>query len=310
MRYLFLKSKLMKRKSEAIPIVNRPESPAALFDQYVPLRYALALCHSEDIEEGLIFINQAVDQARTAVAAAIRRKTVWLTLTLPFALIATVAIFLDLANGPSPPNYLFVLELTAFIAPVLVLLAWQSWQYGAGFIASPRELPHAPDERIEAVFAEFQKESGPQVYRLSNLRGRYISVNRRLFFGRLRYLVLSENPADRLHVHPFPALLPMAGSLYISRSDTERLRDMSKPKRKAGPGRDAKYAYVDAVIGVILDGHLQNLDLSNPASAIRMLEDILLAWFESHPLASGDLPRGDMVRPYAHKIFDALERKA
>ncbi len=82
---------------------------------------------------------------------------------------------------------------------------------------------------------------------------------------------------------------------------------MSKPKRKGGPGRNSKYRYADAIIALIGDSRLAALNPNDRAASVRTIKEWLAAWFEDNADASGDVPRGDQLSPYAEKIFDHLK---
>ncbi|MDE2410714.1 MAG: hypothetical protein KGM18_02955 [Sphingomonadales bacterium] len=255
-------------------------------------------------------INKAVDDAREKLRRKLIIKSYSFRVSIPFAMIAAVAIFSDLLKTLQPPPWLFSVELFVVALPLFNHLLWHAWQYGTGFPRSPTALPHAADQHIESSLAELRKESGIRAYSRSPVSGRYVLLNYRVFYGRLRYLILSEDFRDRMHVHSFPEPLPVRGELYIARSDAERLLAMSKPKRKAGPGRPAKYAYQDAILAVMADPQLHLINLADRAAAEREIERRLLNWFEKYADASADMPRADLVRPHANQIVDALLARA
>jgi len=277
-----------------------------LLEEHIPLRRALAICYDTDVEDGLARINRAVDLALVQVRRTLDRKSRFLKFSIPLALIAGVAMLSDLLGIWRQSPWVFGIEVLTFALPAIGLLAWHLWQYGASFPKVPTALPHDPDQRIETTLTELQKESGPRVYTRSLLHGRYVPLDRRLFFGRLRYLVLSEDVGERSHVLGYPAPIPVLGDLFVTRNDAERLLAMSKPKRKAGPGRDPKYAYLDAVIAIMASPELRSIDLADRTAAGRKIEKLLLDWFEDHVDASADMPRTDMVRPYASRILAAM----
>lgn len=152
-----------------------------------------------------------------------------------------------------------------------------------------------------------QKVDGPQVYYLSRFRKKRIPLRRRQFFGRLRYFLFSEDSKDRGMVMRFPTAMSRPADLYLHRDDVEKMVAMSRPKRKGGPGRNAKYRYDEAIIALIGDLRLEALDLKDRAVAIHTIKDWLCEWFEANADESGDVPRRDQLTRYAEKIFTRLE---
>lgn len=279
-----------------------------LVDHHLPMREAMATCYSMVLEDGFAALDQAASTAKASVKIRLRRLDLGLALGIPSAMMAAVMMLSDITGIMPQPIWAFIVELVIFILPFALTLRFQAWQYGSGFPTAPLALPHVADKQIDALLAEFQREGGPKVYR-QRTDGRYAPVNRRLFFGRLRYLLLSQNSQDHRWVSPFGRLLPEVGDLFVTHTDLERLRLATKPKRKPGSGRDIKYAYTDAVIAVMADQAFHRLDLSNEARATDAIIDDLLDWFKDNMSASGDIPSESSIRPYAKKIIEALSEK-
>ena len=148
---------------------------------------------------------------------------------------------------------------------------------------------------------------GPQAYYLSLFRKKRIRLNRRQFFGRLRYFLFSEHSKDRGMVMRFPTATSLPADLFLHREDVEKMLAMSRPKRKGGPGRNAKYSYDDAIIALIGDPRLGALDTNDRAAAVHSVKDLLSEWFEANADESGDVPRRDQLTRYAEKICARLE---
>lgn len=280
----------------------------ALIEHHLPLREAMASCYSIVLTDGFAALDQAVRTAKASVKNRLRRLDFGLALGIPAGMMAAVMMLSDIIGIMPQPNWAFIGEIVIFILPFALILRFQAWQHGSSFPTAPLALPHAADKQIDALLAEFQREGGPKVYR-QRTDGRYAPVNRRLFFGKLRYLLLSQNSQDHRRVSPFGRLLPEVGDFFVTHTDLERLRLAAKPKRKPGSGRDIKYAYTDAVIAVMADPELHRLDLSNEAKATDAIIDDLLDWFKDNMSASGDIPSESAIRPYARKIIEALSGK-
>lgn len=284
-----------------------PSPSSTDMDGHVSLRTAVAMTYGEDLEAGLAALDASVALARHSplVRRMVAFKSIALQVGLPLALVGLViagaALFGDLLPTP-----VFGLVVLLVAIPPVILILWHCWQYGIGFPASPRSLAHPADARIEFAFAQVQKESGPPVFRRVSFGGRLERVDRHVFFGRLRYLLLCEDLGVRRQVSGFPLRLRMAGDLFLARADAECLKALARPKRRGGPGRDPKYAYVEAVIATLSDPAISGLDLADQTGAIRMIEKQLAEWFEEHIDESGAVPRKDLIRPYAIKIFEGL----
>ena len=172
---------------------------------------------------------------------------------------------------------------------------------------APLGLPHSPDRHFDEFLGYLQKASGPRAYYISRFGKRRVFLNRRQFFGRLRYFLFSEHSADRALVMRFRTGHSLPGDIFLHRDDVDRILALAKPKRKGGPGRNSKYRYAEAIIALIGDPRLGTLDLNDRAASIRMIKERLANWFEVNADASGDVPRGDQLLPYAEKIFDHLQ---
>lgn len=292
-----------------IPVTTQLSATAAPAGDHVSLRTALAMLYADDLEEGLAALDAAIARATQSptVRRKVRLKTLTLQLSLPLALAGLVVAGADLFD-PTLPVSAFTLLAGLVAVPALVLGAWQVWQYGAGFPATPLPLAHDADPKIETAFAQLQKETGPAVWRRVSFSGRLERADRHLFFGRLRYLLLSEDFAVRRQVSSFPLPFKAAGDLFLARADAEHLRSLVRPKRRGGPGRDPKHPYVRAVIAILLDPTFRACDLGDRTDALRKIEKRLADWFEDHVDESGSVPRKDLIRPYAIDVLEGLSQ--
>jgi len=273
----------------------------------VPLWKALAQFTSDDLDEGLKANAAVIDQAKP-----------------PFARFYNLAFIVGLGFG-----FLFVIFLIALVISmrtgsmdlfsVLVLAtaagttAPQLWrriyQYGLKIPEAPLPLPHAPDRHFDDMLGYLQRVSGPRAYYLARFGNKRVFLNRRIFFGRLRYFVFSEHSADRAVVMRLRTLRALPADIFLHRDDVDRMLLMGRPRRKGGPGRNSKYRYSEAIIALIGDPRLAALDLNDRAASIRTIKDWLSEWFEANADASGDAPRGDQLSPYAEKICDHLKNQ-
>lgn len=113
-----------------------------------------------------------------------------------------------------------------------------------------------------------------------------------------------------LAVPDTPLALSHPSDLYLHREDMERMLAMGAPKRSGGPGRNVKYAYVEAAFDLRADPRLERLDLNDEAAAVRSLTDWLDEWFDSAANVSGEIPKRDRLTPYARRIYAHLKKSA
>ncbi|QDC36041.1 hypothetical protein [Sphingobium fuliginis] len=273
----------------------------------------------------LRILNENEDQARDELDSVIqavedhvgRQASVYtwsvpVILTIP-ALCLLLSIFAALASKAVADAFLSV-AIAACLIPLFMAWLWRRFQYGTGRLRKPREAIYAnasdeTRETLEKLFAYLQRESAPRAY-YRNWRGNPIYLERRYFFGNLRALLLSEFAAVRA-LCLSPGGSRISGAIKIEKDPDEVIKELGiKPKRAGGPGRNAKYAYSDALISLIGDPRLSVLDLSNRAAAIRAIKKWLSDWFEEHADETGDVPRGDLLAPYAEKICAHLQKIA
>lgn len=271
----------------------------------VPLWKALAQFTSDDLDEGLKANAAVINQAKPPYA---RYYNVAFVVSLGFGFLLVMFLIALLISAPSRLTDLLSLLVLATLAASVAPHLWrQIYQYGLKTPEAPLELPHAPDRNFDEVLGYLQKVSGPRAYYLSRFGKRRIFLNRRQFFGRLRYFLFSEHSTDRAIVMRFRTGRALPADIFLHRDDVERMLVMGRPKRKGGPGRNTKYRYADAIIALIGDARLNTLDLNDRAATVRTIKDWLANWFEANADASGDVPRGDQLSPYAEKIFDHLK---
>jgi hypothetical protein len=273
----------------------------------VPLWKALAQCTSDDLDEGLKANAAVINQATPPFA---RSYNLAFVVSMGFGFLSVIFLIALLISVPSRSTDLFaLLALVTFAATVAPHLWRQIYQYGLKTPDAPLALPHPADRHFDEVLGYLQKASGPRAYYLSRFGKRRVILNRRQFFGRLRYFLFSEHSMDRAIVMRFRTGLPLPADIFLHRDDVEKMLAMSKPRRKGGPGRNTKYRYADAIIALIADHRLATLDLEDRAASLRAVRNWLAEWFEANADASGDVPRGDQLSPYAEKIFDHLKSR-
>lgn len=274
----------------------------------IPLWKVLAKVRSDDLNDGL--------DANVAFLARIRPAhsryyNLALVISVVFGFLAVLFLIGLLISARSGATSLFFFLTLAMVAAAMAPYLWrQAYQYGLKIPDRPLALPHVPDPLFDAVLEHLQKVDGPQAYYRSWFRRKRVPLNRRQFFGRLRYFLFSEHGQDRAMVMRFPTAMALPADIYLHRDDVEKMLAMSKPKRKGGPGRNTKYRYEDAIIALLLDPRPAALDVSDRAEAIKIIKDWLSEWFEANADESGDAPRRDQLSPLAGKIYVHLQKVA
>ncbi|MEG3143530.1 hypothetical protein U1839_02590 [Sphingomonas sp. RT2P30] len=273
----------------------------------VPLWKALAQYTSNDLDEGLKANAAVINQAKPPFS---RYYNLAFVVSLAFGFLAVIFLIALLISVPSRATDLFTLLVLATLAATAAPHLWrQIYQYGLRTPDAPLALPHAADRPFDEVLGYLQKAAGPRAYYVSRFGKRRVLLNRRQFFGRLRYFLFSEHSMDRAIVMGFRTGLSLPADIFLHCDDVEKMLAMSKPRRKGGPGRNTKYRYADAVIALIADNRLATLNLEDRAASVRAVRNWLAEWFEANADASGDVPRGDQLSPYAEKIFDHLKSR-
>ncbi len=271
----------------------------------VPLWKALAQFTSDDLDEGLKANAAVINQAKPPFARYYNGAFI---VSMFFGFLFVIFLIGLLISAPSKSANLFSFLTLATLAATAAPHVWrQLYQYGLKTPDAPLDLPHAPDRHFDEFLGFLQKASGPRAYYISRFGKRRVFLNRRQFFGRLRYFLFSEHSADRAIVMRFRTGHSLPGDIFLHQDDVDKVLAMGKPKRKGGPGRNSKYRYAEAIIALIGDTRLDALDLNDRAISVRAIKEWLAAWFEANADATGDVPRGDQLSPHAEKIFDHLK---
>jgi hypothetical protein len=271
----------------------------------VPLWKALAQFTSDDLDEGLKANAAVINQAKPPFA---RYYNLAFVVSMGFGFLFVIFLIALLISVPSRSTDRFSILALATLAATAAPHLWrQIYQYGLKTPDTPLELPHASDRHFDEFLGYLQKVDAPQAYYLSRFGKRRKPLTRRQFFGKLRYFLFSEHSTDRAIVMRFRTGLSLPADIFLHRNDVEKMLVMSRPKRKGGPGRNTKYRYENAIISLLGDTRLGGLDLNDRAASVRTIKEWFVDWFEANANASGDVPRGDLLSPYAEKIFDHLK---
>jgi hypothetical protein len=273
----------------------------------VPLRLALAMFISDDIDDAgaeiTTITNMESANYKKYFAAS---DSIFYLSALVFAAVFFTLIF-SAESSIETKNSLLNISLGSLIFAAIPRILIQTFQYGWRVPEAPLALPHTANKRIDEFLALLQKESGPKAYCYSIFQKRRVPLGRRQFFGKLRYLLFSEHGSIRRMVVRFPTGLPSPTDIFLRRSDVEKMIEASKPKRKGGPGRAPSPRYTDAIIALLGNQKLLQLDVADREQGIDQVTRWLTDWFEENADESGWAPRKDQIKPYAEKIYAHLK---
>jgi len=273
----------------------------------IPLWKVLAKIRSDDLDEGLNANAALLNRIKPPYS---RNYNLALAISSGFGFLSVLFLIgLVISLRSEATDFFFYLTLTMLAAAMAPHLWRQVYQFGLKIPDTPLKLRHVSDQLFDEVLAHLQKVDGPQAYYLSRFRKKRIPLNRRQFFGRLRYFLFSEHSKDRAMVMRFPTAMSLPADLYLHRDDVEKILAMSAPKRAPGPGRKVKYAYIEAAFDMRGDPRFDTLDLNDEAAAMRSITDWLLEWFQSAANVSADVPDRKLLIPYARKIFNHLKNR-
>ncbi|MGQ3099895.1 MAG: hypothetical protein ACT6Q5_00495 [Sphingopyxis solisilvae] len=270
----------------------------------------------------LRFLNEDEDQAGRelddiirAVSEHIGRESSIYTWAVPALLIIPPLLLLAYLVvsliSKTAGNLLFGAAQLSCLIPLYFLWKWGRFQYGSGRLWKPRDALYvnASDdtkEALEKFFTYLRREGGPKTY-YRDRKGEKRYLERRHFFGSLRVLLLSEFGAIRA-LCLSPDGRRISETIRVDADPDEIINALQiRPKRAGGPGRYVKYPYSDAIISLIGDDQLAALDLTDERAAIAVIKRHLSQWFEDHADESGDVPRGDLLAPYARKVYRRLK---
>ncbi|BBD98358.1 hypothetical protein SAMIE_1018590 [Sphingobium amiense] len=273
-------------------------------------RIVLQLLHEDEDEA-----RRELDDIIRTVAENIGRESSLYTWAVPVLLtippLLMTAFLIARPFSKTAGNILFGAAQVSCLIPLYALWKWGRFQYGRGWLWTPREALYlnASDETketLEKFFAYIQREGGPKAY-FRDRKGKKHYLDRRYSFGKLRVLLLSEFGAFR-SLCLLPGGKRVSEAIKIEADPSEIINALKiKPKRGSGPGRNVKYAYIEAIFDLRSDPRLETLDLKDEATAIHAITDWLDEWFDSSANVSGEIPKRDRLVPYAKKIYAHLK---
>ncbi|MDM7985138.1 MAG: hypothetical protein QUV02_11870 [Maricaulis sp.] len=275
---------------------------------YLPLSHALALYISEDLDEGL---NESSTTIREVRKQFERGWNIELLIQTVSGLLGIVALS-GLASAHTPGVVEAMLRLLLFVAFAGLLGPWiwrRIHQFGLEFpLNKALELPHEENEDFEKIIGFFQQANGPKAFYLPKLSKRRVALERSQFFGKLRYLLFSEHSRDRAKVSRFPSALDLSADICVHRDNIKQMCILAKHERKAGAGRNFKFAYVHAIMALTKDPRSAELDLSNEARATKTVIEWMTEWFQNNTNTPKEVPDASQLKRYAKDFVSGLKK--
>lgn len=281
----------------------------------IPLWRGLAQFTSDDLDAGLKanaeIINQEKPIFRRYYNAAFIVSLLGGVLTFGFLLVWLIAV----QSNAEAEDALFLTVLILLAATAVPHVWRQVYQYGLNTPDAPLTLPHSTDRHFDDFLGYLQRASGPQAYYLPRFGKKRKPLDRRQFFGRLRYFLFSEHSADRRLVMRFRTGMALPSDIFIHRNDLERMlaeRNANAepdPKRKGGQGVSSKYPYEDAIVAVLGSDQVKALNLDDRDATIKAVRKMLVVWLTENSDETANAPREDYprVKQCAEKIYSILK---
>ena len=298
-------------------------SPDDLVSADVSLGYALAMFMPGDVDKNVEQISEITNEifkkynriwVMTLIASLVPGA-----FFIPLLVMTADSLFRD-------PDLALLSAKMSAVSLVIALIPWILWnffQYGTKKLKEPTTLPYESNPHFDEFLSILQKGQ-PYGSSLSIAYYRQIFtkkrkfIQRKQFFGKLRYLLFSEDASDRSVVTSVLSVLPAPADIYISNPDLDQIianRELSldqgttnnKPKRPPGPGRKPVYPYDRAVASLRESLEWGKIDLTDQKAAVHEIENWLLEWLEKHPNKNDNIPRREYVKPYAKKLYDEVK---
>ncbi|WP_152528020.1 hypothetical protein [Sphingobium lactosutens] len=291
------------------PALSQIERPGSDHHRALPHIAARLLYAKEAEREALLEIDN--------IAAGIERKvqTRFLFCAIVFSLssfFALIGFFVWGAEtlgqhdlGQRPAYVIFPLLLIAGAAAVY----WRNFQYGLGLVRHKRPALYGKGRQstidtLESLFAYLGDRTGPKAY-FYDRKGIRRPISRRHFFGRLRGLLLSEEPGARCLVMP-PKGFWFSAQIFVEAEPEEIIRAL-KVKPQAG-GRPKEYDYEAMLLTLIEHPSLRAIDPESSRIETQIMKLIHARCDPSEDHGNNiPVPEPTELRKFAKRIIAAIK---
>lgn len=283
---------------------EQPHSSSGPENDDVPLWYALAMFISEDTSTSLPKIDKITDKILRENAKYFEEIRVPSRVLFAFSIALlsyALWVFLSthtLANLSLGGSVLFI------SASIGLSYFWHRVQYGKKLWPDePVKVPHDTDQLIDEFIAILQKPqaNGKSIaYYRSRFAKEQVFIDRRQFFGALRYLLFSERPKARSAVTDFWNGLAAPANIYIHQLELNRIvasrrgspsqglgtDQMSVPvtsQRRRSPGRTREYPYDEVKARLLETPESRKIDLSDRETALEKIKELFHRLLQKRP---------------------------
>lgn len=235
-------------------IVNAPAVSHPVNDDHRKLaRIAARLLYAKDAEEQGLAETDKV--AREIDRRAQARFTVSCTVFVIASFLALIGLLVWMTKfirGPDPGPIYVNITMPFVLIATAALVWWRYFQYGFGLVHKKQpafygNARQSSIDTLEKLFDHLGRRTGPKAY-FYDRKGIKRYVSRRIFFGRLRGLLLSEEASQRSLVIP-PDGFWFSAQIYIEAEPEDIIRDL-KVRPQAG-GRRKEYDYEAMLLALI-----------------------------------------------------------
>lgn len=278
-------------------------------NESIPLWKALAQYTSDDLDTGLDANAKTIKR----MAGEFRKaRSIHSIVSFGFGALCCIslaALVIGALAGREADYFLSSLAVFSAVVALLPRVLRQIDQYGFKRPDRAVPLPYDTNKYFEGFLRQLQSEAGPKAYYFSRFGDKRKYLERREFFGKLRYLLFSEHAEDRRLVMRFRTGRSLPSDIFIDRHDLDRMRVVRDVKPKAPAGTKPKYPYEEAIIAVLEDPEVKDINLRHRSKALSKIQDMMVDCINRNPDVTDpncrkSLPR---VQDCSEKIYSVLK---
>lgn len=273
--------------------------------EVLTVRRVAARFLARDEQDGL----DELDEITSGLFGIIRaRYLLWLAAVSIATVVLIGAIVVAVAFAFAKSSVSNTATETALACAVVfgaVLLFWRFFQYGIGFVRTPRpaiypEADKTSAKNLDRFFGVVQRETSPRAFFYERSGTKHF-LDRRYFFGSLRALLLAEHRWVREPVFS-PDGMWFGREVFLE-VDVAALIARAQAKPKAS-GRPKTYDYTDAVMSLIEHPEIRSIEPGKRGDQTRVLA-LLEAWYVAKRITP---PSEGQLRNYAQQVLNVVRK--